>query len=83
MASIQRRYPTFRKQKENHCPPFFLGADRQWTAMLNGQLHFNDYEERRVTRGIEALPTTPHSTPDTRIVAKSWKEINESYSSRI
>ncbi|GFV03879.1 cytochrome P450 3A5 [Trichonephila clavipes] len=29
--------------------------------MLNGLLHPNDYEERRVTRSIEVLPTTPHS----------------------
>ncbi|GFX08280.1 hypothetical protein TNCV_3267701 [Trichonephila clavipes] len=32
MASIQRRYHTFRKQKVNHCLPFLLGANRQWSC---------------------------------------------------
>ncbi|GFX20072.1 uncharacterized protein TNCV_1436321 [Trichonephila clavipes] len=43
-------------------------------AMLNGLLHPNDYEERRVTHCIEALLTTPHSALDTSTVAKHWKE---------
>ncbi|GFT43478.1 hypothetical protein TNCV_815231 [Trichonephila clavipes] len=31
MASIQRRHHIFRKQKANHCLPFLLGTDRQWS----------------------------------------------------
>ncbi|GFV86124.1 hypothetical protein TNCV_671211 [Trichonephila clavipes] len=33
-------------------------------AMLNGLLHSNDFEERRVTRCIEVLPTPPDLTLD-------------------
>ncbi|GFX43491.1 hypothetical protein TNCV_4875111 [Trichonephila clavipes] len=43
-------------------------------AMLNGLLHSNDYEERRVTHCIEMLPSTHHSTLDTSAVVKPWKE---------
>ncbi|GFV88065.1 hypothetical protein TNCV_3242151 [Trichonephila clavipes] len=44
------------------------------TTMLNGLLHSNDYEERRVIRCIDVLQTTPYSAFDTSAVAKSWKE---------
>ncbi|GFV04484.1 hypothetical protein TNCV_1314461 [Trichonephila clavipes] len=30
-VSIQRRFPTFSKQKANHCPIFHLGSDRKWS----------------------------------------------------
>ncbi|GFV35949.1 hypothetical protein TNCV_2867071 [Trichonephila clavipes] len=30
VASAQRRYQTFCKQKVNHLSPFHLSADRQW-----------------------------------------------------
>ncbi|GFU48197.1 uncharacterized protein TNCV_4626231 [Trichonephila clavipes] len=40
-------------------------------AMLNGPLHSNDYEGRRMTCCIEMLPTISHSALDTCIVAKS------------
>ncbi|GFW42208.1 hypothetical protein TNCV_1206641 [Trichonephila clavipes] len=38
-------------------------------AILNGLLHSNNYEGRRVTRCIEDLPTTPHSALGTSTVA--------------
>ncbi|GFY36154.1 uncharacterized protein TNCV_4845261 [Trichonephila clavipes] len=42
--------------------------------MFNSHLHFNDYEERRVTRCIEVLTTTPHLALDTSAFVKPWKE---------
>ncbi|GFW19704.1 hypothetical protein TNCV_1605941 [Trichonephila clavipes] len=46
----------------------YNGAD-----MLNGLLHSNDYEERRMTRCIAVLPNTPHSALDTSAVVKPCK----------
>ncbi|GFW89338.1 hypothetical protein TNCV_3966281 [Trichonephila clavipes] len=45
--------------------------------VLNRLQHSNEYEEIRVTRCTDALPTTPHSTLDTSTFAKLWKD--ESY----
>ncbi|GFW31135.1 hypothetical protein TNCV_2577171 [Trichonephila clavipes] len=59
MASIQRRYNNFCKQKANHfllssLVQIFIGA-----AILNGLLHSNKYEERRVTRCITGIDDYP------------------------
>ncbi|GFS71887.1 hypothetical protein TNCV_3715531 [Trichonephila clavipes] len=67
------------KTKANHCPSFLLGADRQWSCHLEWSSTPNVYERRRVTRCIEALPTTPHLELDTSVVAKSWKEQLQKY----
>ncbi|GFT55292.1 hypothetical protein TNCV_4611601 [Trichonephila clavipes] len=42
--------------------------------MLNGLLHSNDYENRRVTRYTEVLSTTAYSKLDTRAVVNPWEE---------
>ncbi|GFW82962.1 uncharacterized protein TNCV_4603891 [Trichonephila clavipes] len=41
---------------------------------LNGLLHSNNYESRRVTSCIGVLPTTPHSALDTNAVVKPRQE---------
>ncbi|GFW89335.1 hypothetical protein TNCV_3966251 [Trichonephila clavipes] len=66
-------FQTFHKQKENHCLLSFLEIVNG-TNKLNGRLHPNDYEGRRVTHCIEALPTTYHSALDTSTVAKPWEK---------
>ncbi|GFU88518.1 hypothetical protein TNCV_4441951 [Trichonephila clavipes] len=42
--------------------------------MLNGLLHFNDYEESRGTRCIEVFPTAPNSILHTSAIATPWKK---------
>ncbi|GFX72718.1 hypothetical protein TNCV_4063131 [Trichonephila clavipes] len=56
-----RRFFTLHKPKSNHCPPSSLVQIDNKAGMLNGLLHSNNYEGRRVTCGIEVLSTTPPS----------------------
>ncbi|GFW45470.1 hypothetical protein TNCV_3244101 [Trichonephila clavipes] len=74
MVSIHRRFHTFRQKKRITALLFFLVQIDNEAAMLNGLLHTNDYEERRVTRCREVLPTASHSALDISYVAKPWKE---------
>ncbi|GFU19064.1 hypothetical protein TNCV_430971 [Trichonephila clavipes] len=63
-------------QMEHRVPSLLssLGQVNNGAAMLNGVIHSNDYEGRRVTSCIEVLSTTPHSALDSNDVVKSWKE---------
>ncbi|GFV49321.1 hypothetical protein TNCV_3630071 [Trichonephila clavipes] len=72
--SIQHKYHIFSKQKDNHCSPFLLGADGQLNCHVERLLHPHNFEGRRMARGTEVLPTTPHSGLDICAVAKPWKE---------
>ncbi|GFW97176.1 transposable element Tcb1 transposase [Trichonephila clavipes] len=63
IASNQRRYYTLRKQKANHCPPFLLGADRQWSC------HVRWFATHQRLRG---KTTSPYSALVTSAVAKQY-----------
>ncbi|GFU04336.1 hypothetical protein TNCV_864341 [Trichonephila clavipes] len=65
--------PSVNKKRITALLSYLVQIDNE-IAMLNGLLHSNDYEGRRVTRCFEVLPTTPHSMLDTSAVAKLWKE---------
>ncbi|GFV74144.1 hypothetical protein TNCV_4510501 [Trichonephila clavipes] len=66
-----RKYHTLQKQKANHCLPFLLGADQQWSC------HFERFATlqriRGKTRCIEVLLTTSHSVLAISIIVP-WKE---------
>ncbi|GFX26967.1 hypothetical protein TNCV_1841391 [Trichonephila clavipes] len=67
------KFHSFRRRKGNHCPSFLLVQIDNGAALLNGLLHSNNYEVRRVTRCIEGLPTKPHAMMDTSVVPQLFE----------
>ncbi|GFV47985.1 hypothetical protein TNCV_1544321 [Trichonephila clavipes] len=61
MVSVPLRYHTFRKKKRFIALISFLMQIYGEAALLNGLLHSNYYEKRRVKPCIEVLLTTSHS----------------------
>ncbi|GFV46605.1 hypothetical protein TNCV_4151 [Trichonephila clavipes] len=72
MTSIQGRYCTFCKRRIIALVSSLVQMDNI-APMLNGQLHNNDYEGRKVTLYKSILPAVPQSLLDTSAVAKPEK----------